>query len=219
MKDAESLRRIYNERFTGPASQWTSVDIKKCRRLTSEIIKWTGLTGRKGLSVLDVGCALGFYTKSFYLEGFEASGLDYSEVAIEKARILHPECSFIHADGFNPPADRKYDLIFCRGFSGANTHDLEFVAGWTQKYIRLLKDGGKFIFSYSTDFTGTEREGETANWSKPEIEAFRTKIGSCQSQLKFFYRYGILSLLLESLAMLLRKDKAKRYFYIIFQKE
>lgn len=169
--------------------------------------------------MLDVGCALGYYTKAFYLKGFEAYGLDYSDVAIERAKNLHPECRFIHADGFNPETGIKYDLIFCKGFSGANTHDLSFVAGWVEKYMKLLKPGGKFIFSYSSDFSGNEKDGETVNWTKQELHDFAVMINSRSYIVKHFHRYYFISQIFSALVGYLRKKKLKRYFYIIFSGE
>jgi len=216
MKDAEYLRSVYNERFKGSALQWTSDDLSACRHLARRIIWWSGLKGIRNLSMLDVGCALGIYTKAFYLEGFEAYGLDYSDVAISRARELHPECRFIHADGFNPQPEMRFDLIFCRGFSGANTHDLDFVAGWSNKYVNLLNPGGKFVFSYSTDHSGKESDDETVNWTKQEMSRFIHLVGAHCDGIKYYYKNHLISFLFTKLKEFLRGKKGKRYFYIIF---
>jgi SAM-dependent methyltransferase len=216
MKDAEYLRREYNERFKGSAQRWTSQDLAACRHLAGRITWWTGLKGKKELKMLDVGCALGFYTKAFYLEGFNAYGLDYSDVAISRAKELHPECRFIHSDGFNPELEINFDLILCRGFSGANTHDLSFVAEWSNKYINLLVPGGKFVFAYSTNFTGKESDGETVNWTKKEIHDYIGLVKAGFIDIKYYYKYYLISLLLIKIGGFLTGKKVKRYFYIIF---
>lgn len=216
MKDAEYLRREYNERFKGSAQHWTSDDPGACSHLARRIIKWTGLKGIRDLKMLDVGCALGFYTKAFYLEGFDAYGLDYSDVAISRATELHPGCRFIHADGFIPRLEMKFDLIFCRGFSGANTHDLNFVAGWSNKYIGLLNPGGKFVFSYSTDYSGKESDNETVNWTTKEIHEYINLIKARCNDIKYYYKYYLISPLLSEIPGFLTGRKEKRYFYIIF---
>jgi len=218
MRNAEELRRMYNERFSGPSGHWTSEDIVKCRKMLRRVIRWSCMSNKKGLSALDVGCALGYYTKAFYLEGFEAYGLDYSEVAIEKAKVLHPECHFIHGDGFNPQPGRSFDLIFCRGFSGSNTHDLGFVATWTNKYIGLLKTGGRFVFSFSTDYSGKEAENETVNWSVKEMLDYAGKVGAEFCGIRYYYRLGPISWLVTKVMGFIKRRKAKRYFYLIFRK-
>lgn len=218
MKDAEYIRREYNIRFRGPASRWSSEEINGCRRLASRIIRWSGMRGLKGLRMLDVGCALGYYTKAFYLNGFESYGLDYSDVAIERASQLHPECRFIHADGLNPRLDTGFDLILCRGFSGANTHNIAYVAKWSDKYLEMLNKKGKFIFSYTSNFTGKESGDETVNWSKKEISEYIKLIRAQFSGIRYYNRYYFVSELLTGLSNFLKREKAKRYFYIIFTK-
>jgi SAM-dependent methyltransferase len=218
MKDADYLRKEYNERFKDPVNRWTSENLYRCSKIAGRIIRWTGTRSGKRLKMLDVGCATGFYTKAFYLKGFEAFGLDYSDVAILKAVGLHPECQFIHADGFNPSLDMKFDLILCRGFSGANTHDLKYVSEWTDKYIDLLTDKGKFVFSYSSDFTGSEAEGETVNWSKNEIRKFIGLVKAKCIGVRIYYEYYFISLALLYLPGIFKRKVNKRYFYIIFSR-
>jgi SAM-dependent methyltransferase len=216
MMDAEYLRREYNERFKSSALRWTSEDLAACGHLARRIIRWSGLKVTKDLKMLDVGCAFGIYTKAFYLEGFEAYGLDYSDVAISRATELHPECRFIHADGFNPALEMKFDLVFCRAFSGANTHDLNFVAGWSNKYINLLNPGGKFVFSYSTDYSGKESDDETVNWTNKEIHDYISLIEAVCNGFMHYYRYYLVSFLFSKISDFLTGKKGKRYFYIIF---
>lgn len=218
MRDAEYLRQKYNERFRGPSGSWTSEDLKKCRSVAARIKHWTFRGNSSGLSMLDVGCALGYYTKAFFLEGFRSSGLDYSEVAIERARELHPECTFIHADGFNPDPEKKYDLIFCKGFSGANTHDLSFVSDWSNKYINILKPGGKFVFAFTTDYSGKEKGEETVNWTRKEILDYTFLVNAELTGIKNYYRYFILSKIFAEILSILKRKKFKNYFYIIFSK-
>ncbi|MCX6254821.1 MAG: class I SAM-dependent methyltransferase [Bacteroidia bacterium] len=219
MKDAEYLREIYNERFKEPLNKWTSEDLKNCTRISRQVIKWTKSRPDKTKKLLDVGCATGFYTKAFALAGFDSYGLDYSEVAISKASQLHPECHFIHMNGFNPEIDMKFDLIFCRGFSGCNTHIIQDVSEWSNKYIDLLLTGGKFVFSYSTDFTGTEGKEETVNWTKDEIGKYISQIRADFSGIYFYHRFGLFSRIYLILKKISSKKKIKENFYLIFTKE
>ena len=121
-------------------------------------------------------------------------------------------------DGFNPVFDKKFDLIFCRGFSGANTHDLKFVSEWSNKYIDLLLPGGRFVLSYSTDFTGIEVKDETANWTQNEIMEFISRVDASFSGLYYYLRFGLASRLYIIMKNVLSKRKIKEYFYLIFTK-
>jgi len=218
MKDAEYLRAEYNKRFSGPAENWTTEDLRRCGRLAGRIMRWAYFRNGNGLKMLDVGCATGFFTKAFSLKGFNATGLDYSEVAISKARTMHPGCTFIHGDGFNPKIDSEFDLIFCRGFSGANTHELNKVTDWSDKYIDLLTETGVFVFSYSTDFTGREAENETVNWSPDEIKEFTGKVKGKHIKTRIYYEYFIISRLLFIFKGWISRKPVKKYFYIFFSR-
>ena len=218
MIDPEELRQIYNRRFSGSSKSWTSENIGKCLKLAGRILKWAGIGKVKNLSMLDVGCATGFYTKAFYMKGFSSIGLDYSEVVIRKAAALHPECTFIHANGLNPSLDQKFDLIFCRGFSGANTHNIGFVSEWAGRYIDHLTESGVFVFSYSTDFTGSEAAGETANWSENEIFDFIKRMKGNFMKVRIYHEYYLLSRLLSAAKKLVTRKPVKYYFYIFFSR-
>jgi len=219
MKDAEQLRNEYNKRFSSDKNLWGSENIRHCLSIAKKVSVYSKQNQKKGLTLLDVGCATGFFTKAFSKLGYNAYGLDYSEVAIVKASNYHPECHFLHGDGFNPTIKNTFDLIFCKGFSGANTHDLEFVASWANKYIKILNHNGVFVFSYSSNFTGKEKAEETVNWAKDEIESFIKLINAKCIGVKIFYQYGIVSRLLEAFQMIIRRKRIKRYFYIFLKKE
>lgn len=218
MKDIESLREVYNQRFKEPLNIWASEDLSTCIKVAGQIVKWTRSEADKTKKLLDVGCATGFYTKAFFLAGFESYGLDYSDVAITKASQLHPECHFIHMDGLNPEIDMKFDLIFCRGFSGSNTHNIEYVSEWSNKYINLLNNGGRFVLSYSTDYSGMEIDGETVNWTENEIMEYVSLIKANYSGMHFYYRYGLLSRFYLYLKTILSGKKKKENYYLIFIK-
>jgi SAM-dependent methyltransferase len=126
--------------------------------------------------VLDVGCAKGHICEAFRQAGLEAHGLDYSDVAVEKATKLFPACRFYHMDGMNPEFDRKFDLIFMRGFSGCNTLEIGNVAALCNRYLGLLQPGGSFVLGYSTDFSGRHRPGDTVCWSRRQIDQLNAQV-------------------------------------------
>ncbi len=219
MKDPEYLREVYNKRFREPVNKWGSEDPDKCLKIARKVVSWTKIKPENNPKMLDVGCGTGFYTRAFSKCGFEAYGLDYSDVAVAKSAELHPGCHFIHMDGFNPVFDMKFDLIFCRGFSGCNTHKIEEVTEWSDKYLSFLNAGGKFVLSYSSDFSGKEAEGETVNWSKKEIDEYRKQLKAKFSGIYFFYKNGLISRAYFLLKKITSRKKIKQYYYLIFTKE
>lgn len=219
--DAEKLRSKYNNYFSQENNIWSSTDKGKTIKVACNTLRWLRKAGytRGHLKVLDVGCALGYYTESFRLCGCEAIGLDYSDTAVQKAATKFPECKFIQMNGFEPMFEEKFDLIFCRGFSGANTHDLTFMATWINKYIDHLAPEGFFVLGYSSDFSGIEEEGETVNLSYDELNTLIRKIQGKFMGLHIFYYFGWLSRLKRIFEKMIFKKRIKEYYYILFRKE
>jgi SAM-dependent methyltransferase len=220
MMDAENLRETYNRYFSQEKNRWTSSDTKKTEKVARQTVQWLKQSGytRTSGKFLDVGCATGFYTEAFRTLGFDATGLDYSEEAVKQATKNFPQCTFIQMNGFEPVFQEKFDLIFCRGFSGANTHDLTFIATWMNKYVNYLSDGGFFVLGYSSDFSGKENEGETVNLSRKELKDLTSKINASYTGTHVFYYFGLLSKVKRLIDKTLLKKPVKDYYYLLFRK-
>lgn len=218
--DAEKLRSTYNQYFRTNNNHWSSTDMNKTKRVAIQTKKWLtqmGLTD-KPVKLLDVGCAMGYYTEAFRQLGWNTTGLDYSEVAIENASKNFPNCSFIQMNGFEPEFNETFDVIFCRGFSGMNSHDLNFISAWVNKYLKHLNSGGYFILSYSSDFSGAEKEGETVNHSKEELKTLIGKISAAYLGLHVFHYFGKLSELKKKIQKLISGENKKDYYSLIFRR-
>ena len=61
----------------------------------------------RGMEVLDVGCGSGFFTAFFLARGARVTGLDITEVAVERLRSRHPEARFLRADVSEVTLDRS----------------------------------------------------------------------------------------------------------------
>jgi SAM-dependent methyltransferase len=222
LPDPKKLKNIYNYNFESDENNWASDSPQKALKVVKQILKrikkrgYASVSGNK-LTSLDIGSALGTYTNAFEELGYTSSGIDISDVAVTKATEKYPSCFFLCMDGFNPVLHEKFDLIFCKGFSGANTHDIGFVVEWMNRYTDFLKPGGFFVFSYTTNLKGIESEGETVNWTLKEIDSFIQRIGLQLISFYFFYYYGAISYFYKQLMKLFRSGK-KQAFYIIFQK-
>ena len=220
--DAENLRVTYNRYFSSERNLWTSTDQKKTMKVAGQVVRWlsrAGYSKKENCSMLDVGCASGYYTQAFRKLGYNATGLDYSEVAVQQATVAFPDCKFVQMNGFEPVFHEKFDLIFCRGFSGANTHDVSFIATWLNKYIPYLSSGGFFILGYSSDFSGKEKEGETVNLNRQEIEKLASEINATYCGMQIFHYFGWISRLKKFLTALPSGKKEKVYYYMLFRKD
>lgn len=219
-KNAELLRQEYNNSYSQPYDRWSCIDTKKAQAIVRETIKQITkyeVPNIKPKKVLDVGSAKGYITEAFRQAEFEAYGLDYSDIAIEIATKNFPLCHFQHMDGFNPSFETNFDLIFVRGFSGCNTHNLDFVANFSNKYIDLLNQGGFYILAFTSDFTGKEKAGETVNWSWTEIDRLTKKLKAKYQDIYFVPPKTLLYKLKKTIKLLANK-KTKDYFHLIYQK-
>jgi SAM-dependent methyltransferase len=216
--DKDNLKKTYNENYQKAVDLWSDNKIKRTDRIIGRIIRYLitkGFIVDSSKKSLDVGCAKGYYTESLRKFGLNSSGFDYSETAINIAQSQFPGCNFFIMDGFSPELKEKYDLIFMKGFSGTNTHNLDFVVKMSNAYIKALNEGGWFILAYSTNYSGFEVANETANWNKKEIEY----IANSFKQVKFveikYFSYSRFWRLIRYIMNLLC-IKRKSFFYMMF---
>src|SRR5688572_163523 len=110
MMNADQLRETYNRYFSSETNRWSSTNQQETRKITRTIFSWLkhyGFSNAKP-TLLDVGCGTGFFTHAFSQQGLEVTGLDYSEVALHKAKVLFPGVSFIQMNGFEPQLSRQF---------------------------------------------------------------------------------------------------------------
>ena len=223
MKNLEQTRNLYNKNYLQQKDRWSIHHMKKANRIVKIILKATKIKPKDNhLSALDVGCAKGHITEALRQNNFKAYGIDYSDVAVEKAKNNFPKCEFLHMDGFHPQFKNKFDLILVRGFSGANTHDTGQIADFTKQYLKLLNREGVYILGFRTNFRGYEKEDEKmANLTFNEIHEVDQRI---RHKLKYHFYYPpkwhvkIKNIILYPFNLLGITNKKYKYFiYFVFQ--
>lgn len=167
--------------------------------------------------MLDVGCARGHICDAFRRAGWSVLGLDYSEVAIEAARIAFPECQFVHMDGTRPQLERRFDLILVRGFSACNTLDMPTLARLCNRYIEFLRPAGVFVLGHSTDFSGKHRAGDTACWDRRQINELLGRLDGRLIHTAYVPNLSLIKRAKLGLGRLLGW-RNKIYFYLFIQK-
>jgi hypothetical protein len=217
--DKEALRTSYNMRYSKRVDRWSCHSLKKAKKIVDMVLfqlSRLGITLQKKNS-LDVGCAKGHIAEALRMAGFESYGIDYADVAIQIAKQNFPKCHFLHMDGFDPCIETSFDLIFCRGFSGANTHNLQFVADWVNRYLRLLNPYGCFVLAYTSDFSGKEESNETACWGMNEINELSNMLFA--KRLPIFFiddEENYIHTMKKLISKYILKHKVKKYFYISY---
>lgn len=111
-----------------------------------------------GRSLLHLQCHFGLDTLSWAREGAEATGIDFSETAIETARELTEETGldarFVRSDIYDLPdvLDEQFDIVFT---SYGVIFWLPDLDEWARVIERFLRPGGTFYIAEIHPFTTT----------------------------------------------------------------
>jgi SAM-dependent methyltransferase len=101
-----------------------------------------------GLDVVHLQCHIGFDTISLARRGARVTGVDFSRVAIERARDLARRCGveaeFVEGDTTDLPAELhgRFDLAFA---SVGVTCWIEDMTAWMRSAAAALKGGGRLL--------------------------------------------------------------------------
>lgn len=104
----------------------------------------------KGKNILHLQCHFGQDTMTFSRMGAKATGIDLSDIAIEKAREINKklnlDANFVCCDIYDLPnfLDEKFDIVFT---SYGTIGWLPNLDKWAKIISRFLKPNGKFIMA------------------------------------------------------------------------
>jgi len=94
------------------------------------------------LKVLEVGCARGFLTACFILDGWNITGVDVSPEAVNAARAAFGPHFVLDTDPLLA-AEPAFDIIYHVGMIGCVSDPL----GLTRSLLHRLKPGGRLLFN------------------------------------------------------------------------
>ena len=100
------------------------------------------LAPEPGERIVDLGCGTGKLTADIAARGADVIGTDGDPAMVERARALHPDLSFEHADGRDFAIEGHADAVF----SNAALHWMkEEPARVIACVARALRPGGRFV--------------------------------------------------------------------------
>ena len=136
-----------------------------------ERVMFSLLSESKGGRLLDVGCGVGTISLELQSRGFEVYGIDFSYVAIEKAKekgINAIPCD-VDAEGI-PFEDNYFDVVWA-GDVVEHVFDPIFLL---EEISRVLKPTGKALISTPNDMNLHRRISIFVSGKSPQSSVYRT---------------------------------------------
>jgi SAM-dependent methyltransferase len=146
---------------------------------------------RRGMTMLEIACGMGFHTDLFNRMGFRCVGLDACSTAIELARARYPRRTFHLCDarGDLPFEEGSFDVVITRGCSLYH-YDLNSPAtvATTPNLMRYLRVGGRFILVIVSDLSGRRDPGSV--WQN-RLDDYRAHFGQFDPQCTVDWHAGV----------------------------
>ena len=167
-------QNFYEKKYS--MGSFRSPSIMDCKLVKALISKYSI---KKKISLLDVGCGDGIYSHLFSMCGINVVALDFSSEGVKKAKKIYGnEIAWMVADGLNLPFKRKFDIIFCSGFSPLNlVDDLSDAENIGKDLFEYLRYNGYFIFQWASDLSNTRSEGNLMNYDLKQIKKYFLSLG------------------------------------------
>ena len=101
------------------------------------------LLGRGDGPCLDLGCGGGHFIDVTKALGWRVVGIDLSADQLSRARVRHPDTTFVECDAADTPFD---DHAFDAAYSTFTHTDVDDFAGLVAEARRVLQPGGRFVY-------------------------------------------------------------------------
>jgi SAM-dependent methyltransferase len=177
---AEVFDGIYQRHITGERHCVISVtDIVKARYKVKQIwdvFKLSPITDT--MTILDIGCGLGYVSEALRQAGGRVLGIDSSKVAIQCAMESFPSVDF-ECLSFSEQLQkqRKFDVIWALDLSLICTYDVDFI---NEQFIKpcssILNENGIVIMGWHSNFSG-KMINNWAHWDMKTINKIKNISG------------------------------------------
>lgn len=164
---------------------------------TEEEIMFSFLPDLKGLRLLDVGCGEGTIASEIQNRGFDVHGVDFSTVAVKKARDRGVNTIEHDIDkGPIPFEDNFFDVIWASDVI-EHVFDPIFLLS---EINRMLKKGGIFILSVPNDFNIYSRAKIFLTGRSIQTDIYK-ELGQCKHHT--FFSWDLLDYMLSQLKFMI----------------
>lgn len=181
---SKDISAAYNEFYA--TTDWkenklhTRLYVKSLLNLIRRLYK------QKIFSVIDIGCGTGIYTYTFSRFVPTVCGIDFSEIAVKKAQEKYPEVNFECRDASYLILNKKYDLVFSKGFSLFNTTDFAQTCSILKSWNNSLSNNGVIVIQSRTDFS----QKSPSNWYYHTEDEIETMFNIPDLNYKLAFVYG-----------------------------
>lgn len=144
----ETLSRNFDLKGTGHPGMSAAYN-ERCYRLRGYVLDQVLAKHRvpvAGREVLDAGCGSGYFVEHYLERGGHVTGVDLTDVAVERLGARFPEARFQVGDLSTWRPDRQYDLVSCFDVLFHIVDDAAWDAAMTN-LADAVKPGGWFVFT------------------------------------------------------------------------
>jgi len=135
---------------------------------------------KQGATVLDVGCGIGWKSHLLSKMGFKVTGIDISDVAIDKAKQYwgKNEIDFKVSDlTRNNALDQQFDIVFASSFSLFKYDINEKNSKYGDIIFSYLKKDGFLIFDWAANSKWKKKNDDWPYFSASDANPYFSKYG------------------------------------------
>lgn len=171
----------YNKKYTS----WSKNDPKLIRAMYHDKIVLKELFSKiqKNInnSVLELGCGVGYKSQIIYELGYKVKAIDFSEVAIERARRWWDSGIVFSCEDFYSITElSQYDILYTSSFSPIRNQFKVKDSEVFNQIFRMIKSGGYLIFEWGRNSHYEEKHNDWSFISIKDILNVMPKYGDIQ---------------------------------------
>lgn len=142
--DVELQAKYYDDYWVGHQETMNHHELERMAMIFYALSERTALSGetKSRIEICDLGCGRGWLSDILSHVG-AVTGVDFSRLAIEKARRKYPEVEFSCANALDYCPEKRYDLVV----SSEVIEHIDNQPGYLSTAAQILKPGGFLLLT------------------------------------------------------------------------